>query len=109
MCLCAHKPSSRRLGYFACLSDALNARTHTHTDTHRGIEKDGECTFLKAFVHMNKYIGVEDHFSTRYAIIFAIGVNNDHKQTNNNYAKIYRLNDEPAKRMTKTILFFFLL
>lgn len=34
--------------------------------------------------HTNKYSGVEDHFSSRYAIIFAIAVNNDRKQTDNN-------------------------
>lgn len=43
-----------------------------------------ELTHSKPFVHMDKYIGDEDHYSIRYAIIFAIGVNNDRKQTNNN-------------------------
>lgn len=54
---------------------------------------------VRAFVHKDKYVGAEDYFSTCYAIIFAIGVNNDRKQTNKQQTSNQRIesqrNDEP--------------
>lgn len=67
-----YKPSSRRLVILHAYPKCIEALEHLN---------ERKSSHFGALVTIYPY---EDHFSTRYAIIFTIGVNNDRKQTNNN-------------------------